>query len=103
MKLEIIYDKKDRFLKDRIALNDFKILPKNEFLKVWRTVFWLYPGLHPDEASNPDGGWPEELTPFATEALQRYEKGMLSDREYYCYKASKQRIMLERAQCSKPN
>lgn len=97
MKVDIIYEKKDRFLKERIEQDKFNSLPKNEFLKIWRTVFWLYPGLHPDEALNPDGGWPDEIKPVANEAMQRYEKGILNDHEYYCYRAAKQRIALELA------
>jgi len=84
-------------------------LPKNEFLKSWGAISYLYPGLHPDGACEKgamsteiDGnlqlgdvdmrllspiyeisGWPVVLVPLAEEAWRRYENGEFSESEMY--------------------
>jgi hypothetical protein len=58
-------------------------LPKDTFLKAWYALAYLFPGLHPDESDNPDGGWHPALRRFATEAWHRADKGELADDELY--------------------
>ena len=69
-----------------LKCDDLKSLDKDAFLKGWQAIAFLWPGLHPDEADNPDGGWPDELKPLAAEAFRRSNAGELKDDEIYCYK-----------------
>lgn len=91
-------------------------MPHDDFLKAWFAIFYLYGGLHPDEATfhgdeisyeddGPDrfrlieprliapfyvrSGWPLVLAPLAEEAWRRDELGMLADDELYCYELVK--------------
>jgi hypothetical protein len=68
----------------RTALgNRVEELPKQNFVRAWCSVSYLYPGLHPDGFEDPDSGWPKTLKRFATEAWRRAEIGELSDEELY--------------------
>ena len=58
-------------------------LSKTEFLNVWHSVSYLFPGLHPDGFDDPDGGWPRALRRFAAEAWARAKTGELRDAELY--------------------
>lgn len=89
-------------------------IPKEAFKQAWAAVFYLYGGLHPDDATEHgtqlitdfDGpeeyraidarlvvprywqsGWPVVLAPLAAEAWRRHELGLLSDDELYCSEA----------------
>ncbi|MDP8240844.1 MAG: hypothetical protein P9X24_17285 [Candidatus Hatepunaea meridiana] len=91
--------------------NDLHELPVDEFKLSWHAVFFLYSGLHPDDAidhgdeiidtteDHPDfikidsrllkpyfagSGWPVVLAPLAEEAWRRYNGGMLTDEDFYC-------------------
>ncbi len=72
-----------QILEDALKCDKLKNLDKESFMNAWKAVAFLYPGLHPDEADNPDGGWPEELKPFAEEAFRRFETGEFTDSELY--------------------
>jgi hypothetical protein len=58
-------------------------LAKNDFVRAWSAVAYLYPGLHPDGFDDPDSGWPRVLKGFAAEAWRRAEAGELGDDELY--------------------
>lgn len=86
------------------------------FKLLWPAVAYLYPGLHPDEASNhgsevctacaedhpvlrrypelgapyyTQSGWPITLAPVLEEAWNRYEQQRLDDDEMYCTAAQR--------------
>jgi hypothetical protein len=91
-----------------------QLLPAEAFKQAWAAVFYLYGGLHPDEATDHgaqlitayDGqeeyraldarlvvpryvqsGWPVVLAPLAQEAWRRHELAQLTDDELYCSEA----------------
>lgn len=72
------------------------LLTKKEFVRGWCSLFFLYPGLHPDGFTSRGSGWPKHFKPFAAEAWRRFESGELADNELYCYQAAKARIGRER-------
>lgn len=99
-------------------------MPKDDFLKAWFSIGYLYGGLHPDEAidhgteismkdEGPDrfrlieprliapfylkSGWPVLLAPLADEAWARAEDGLLEDDEIYCFELVKIGILDRRA------
>lgn len=73
-------------------------LTKQEFVRGWCSLSFLYPGLHPDGFASRGSGWPKHFKPFAAEAWRRFEAGGLSDNELYCYQACKARIGMELAE-----
>lgn len=58
-------------------------LSKNDFVRAWSAVAYLFPGLHPDGFDDPESGWPPVLKRFAAEAWRRAEAGELDDAELY--------------------
>ena len=70
-------------------------LPKEDFLRVWCSIVYLFPGLQPDEFVESDGGGPRTLKRFAAEALRRFDAGELTDNELYCYQPALTRIERE--------
>jgi DNA (cytosine-5)-methyltransferase 1 len=85
-----------------------------DFLRGWRAISFLFPGLHPDGALEHGkevvddaepmpaiggvdlsrlsshyarSGWPVLLAPAAKEAWRRYDAGDLKDDEFYCSEA----------------
>jgi DNA (cytosine-5)-methyltransferase 1 len=86
---------------------------KDTFLRGWFALFYLFPGLHPDNAldhGDPDSvwspdqlplpgladfatrrfarsGWPVALELLGREAWRRYEGGQLKGDEFYCSEA----------------
>ena len=72
-------------------------LPREDFLRAWCSISYLYPGLHPDGYEFKDSGWPRVLRRFAAEAWRRAGTGELTDNELYCYQACKARMTRERA------
>lgn len=58
-------------------------LSRQDFVRVWSSVAYLFPGLHPDGFEDADSGWPAALKQFATEAWRRTEAGELADEELY--------------------
>jgi DNA (cytosine-5)-methyltransferase 1 len=97
---------------DRRAL---RALPKEEFLRGWHALLFLFPGLHPDNAldhgddieeiptdqlglpgfeqllarRHARSGWPVALELIGREAWRRYEHGELADDEFYCVAAQR--------------
>ena len=90
------------------------LTPTSEFRRAWFAIGFLYPGLHPDGASEhgseisndlagvPEvrkaeprllvpyfvqSGWPLVLVPILDEAWRRYEANELKDSEFYCSEA----------------
>jgi hypothetical protein len=59
-------------------------LEKRAFVRVWSSVAYLFPGLHPDAFEEEENGWPRVLKRFAAEAWRRAENGELADDELYC-------------------
>lgn len=87
---------------------EIRALSGKEFCRAWNSVFFLYPGLHPDddhgkevEKEIPDNyltaefdsrvftphyarsGWPLHLVPLHMEALRRVRRNELKDEEFY--------------------
>jgi DNA (cytosine-5)-methyltransferase 1 len=85
-------------------------MPHEQFMKAWNAVFYLYPGLHPDDCEDhgndishdqegPErfqlveprliapfhvkSGWPVLIAPIATEAHRRYAEGLMTEEELY--------------------
>jgi hypothetical protein len=59
-------------------------LPREQFIRAWSSIAYLFPGLHPDGFNHPDSGWPPALKKFAAEAWRRADAGKLTDDELYC-------------------
>jgi len=58
-------------------------LSKVDFIRVWSSIAYLFPGLHPDGFEDGESGWPRVLRRFAAEAWRRAEAGELDDAELY--------------------
>lgn len=58
-------------------------MPRDEFVRAWSSLFYLFPELHPDDHPNTDVDWPDVLRPMFAEAWRREELGELSDDEIY--------------------
>jgi len=58
-------------------------ISREDFIRVWSSVAYLFPGLHPDGFADKDSGWPRPLKSFAAEAWRRAESGELADGELY--------------------
>jgi hypothetical protein len=58
-------------------------LSREDFINVWHSIFYLFPGIHPDGYDASDSSWPRVLKPFADEAWRRFENGELHDEELY--------------------
>lgn len=58
-------------------------LSRKEFIRVWSSVAYLFPGPHLDGFEDADSGWPAALKQFAVEAWRRAESGELTDEELY--------------------
>jgi hypothetical protein len=67
---------------------------QEEFLAGWGAIAFIAPGLHPDEADNPEGGWPQGWKCIAMEAFRRSERGELDDGELYPYRCAQKAIGL---------
>jgi len=78
-----------------LDITDLESAPPKCFLEGWWTLFWLHPGLHPDDFEV----WPDELqsfAPWAVEAFRRVSLGVMTDSECYPAEAAHRRIWLER-------
>ncbi len=95
----------------RVTQRELRLLPASQFLRGWHALIWLYPELHPDNALDhgddvlemvaptPDArgwrdryarsGWPVALELIGREAWRRYEKGELSESDFYCVDAQR--------------
>ena len=58
-------------------------LPREQFVRAWSAVAYLFPGLHPDGYDDADSSWPRTLKRFAAEAWRRADAGELADEELY--------------------
>lgn len=70
-----------------------------DFLNGWWALFWLHPGLHPDDFEV----WPDEYqtcVPWAAEAFRRFSVGQITDSQCYPAEASHRRIWIESSRCS---
>jgi hypothetical protein len=59
-------------------------LPRDQFIRAWSAIAYLFPGLHPDGYEDAESGWPPILKRFAAEAWRRADAGELADEELYC-------------------
>lgn len=71
---------------------DIALIDKDRFLRHWAAILYLHPGLHPDDYSAVDGGWPCELRLVACDAWRRYELEQLKEEEFYCVAAGQARF-----------
>ena len=68
----------------RLALTGpLEQLPGPHFVRAWCSLFYLFPGLHPDGIEDTDSGWNRTLKRFASDAWRRAEVGELADEELY--------------------
>jgi hypothetical protein len=58
-------------------------LPREQFVRTWSAIAYLFPGLHPDGFEDAASGWPRALKRFAAEAWRRAGVGELTDEELY--------------------
>lgn len=58
-------------------------LTRQEFIRAWSSIAYLFPGLHPDGFEDAESGWPPPLRRFVAEAWRRAETGDLADDELY--------------------
>ena len=58
------------------------------FLHGWSSLFFIAPGLHPDESGHDEGGWPAGWRCLGAEAFRRAEAGELSDEQLYPYQTA---------------
>lgn len=58
-------------------------MPKDEFIRAWASVAYLFPGLHPDGYEDMESGWPRVLRRLADEADRRREDELVSEEEFY--------------------
>lgn len=72
-------------LQNRHRLAD---LSTSDFLSGYHAIFFLAPGLHPDESDHSEGGWPVGWMGIAKEAFRRAATRELADEELYPYEAS---------------
>lgn len=59
-------------------------LSREQFVRAWSAVAYLFPGLHPDGYEDTEGGWPRVLNHFVAEAWRRADANELADEELYC-------------------
>lgn len=68
----------------RLALeHPLEQLSREQFVRTWSAILYLFPGLHPDGYEDAESGWPRALRRFAAEAWRRAEAGELLDEELY--------------------
>ncbi len=58
-------------------------LNRDEFLKAWFAVAYVYPGFHPDNLDSPDCSLPKQFLPLSKDAWRRNEAGELTDEMIY--------------------
>lgn len=58
-------------------------LTKQQFVRSWCSVAYLFPGLHPDGYEDSESGWPRTLKRFAAEAWRRADSAELNNDELY--------------------
>jgi DNA (cytosine-5)-methyltransferase 1 len=85
------------------SLSRMNELSKKEFIEIWNSIHIIHPSIHPQNALDKSGekqmhspkkslvyapfykasGWPFALIPIAQEAYNRFQKGELSELEFY--------------------
>ena len=68
----------EKHLKQALA-SDLEKLSKQDFMKAYCSLAYLYPGFHPDGIEDWDG--PKEILKVAQEAWLRAEAGELTDND----------------------
>jgi hypothetical protein len=58
-------------------------LSREQFVRAWSVIAYLFPGLHPDGFDDADSGWPRGLQRFAAEAWRRTEAGEMTEEALY--------------------
>jgi len=67
----------------RLSLaNPLDQLPRDQFVRAWSAVVYLFPSLHPDGYDDAESGWPPVLKRFAAEAWRRADAGEQADEEW---------------------
>jgi hypothetical protein len=79
----------EKHLKEALA-SDVEKLSKQDFMKAYCSLAYLYPGFHPDGIDDWDG--PTDILKLGREAWRRVEAGELTDNELYPYQATKARF-----------
>ena len=95
-------------LSDGVEISDISLREMN---RIWRSILFLYPGLHPDDDDHGSqiiesevpiehpvfaklssyhelSGWPVELVPFLDEMRLRYMSDRIPEDDFYCAEAS---------------
>ena len=94
-----------------MSVRELRTAPKETFLKGWHALFYLFPGLHPDNAldhgkeqedhvspklDNLDitrryirTGWPVSLEMLGKEAWRRFDAQMIDEGDLYCVEAQR--------------
>lgn len=58
-------------------------LSSSDFVRVWCSLFYLFPGLHPDGLQEPDAGWPARFRALGAEGWRRAAAGEISEEQLY--------------------
>lgn len=87
--MKMTVQERKNYLQKLLSIKSIRTADQNTFLKGWKAVAFLYPGIHADEFDNPTGGWPDELKPVAAEAFRRADAGRMADDELYPWRDCK--------------
>lgn len=68
----------------RALSTPFNQQAKQDFIRAWASIAYLFPGLHPDGFEDAESGWPRSLHRFAGEEWRRVSTGELAEEELYC-------------------
>lgn len=79
-----IFEVKRKALDEVLNSKSLDKLDKESFMKGWKALAFLNPGLHPDDCDTEYGGWTDDLKRMAVEAFRRSDAGELEDCEMYC-------------------
>lgn len=74
-------------------------LDDDAFRRAWLSLFWLYPGLHPDGCDEWEGEF-SAFRPLAEEAFKRFEAGRITEEELYPDAAAHDRLMRALRSCT---
>lgn len=88
-------DEAQERLSSLLQFADLSSVDPEPFLEGWWSLFWLNPGLHPDDFEV----WPDEFqfcVPLAVEAFRRASISEITDSQCYPAEAAHRRVWLER-------
>jgi len=74
-----------------VEIGDEVTADETSFLNGWWALFWINPGLHPDDWSEWDGEF-SQYKYLAAEAFRRFEAGMITDGQLYPADATHNRL-----------